>query len=189
MALNKYKGGSNPAPDWEKDPDGFRLGRIKGDWEDKLHAAVPEHSERNWNHGSQMTERLGTTDGNIDSQAEVDAVAEWLRNNTPETEPEDPTPEVPVEPEPDIPIVHSKRYEDALNRVARWEDPEHPEYHDFANRIFNPDSLQADSLQEYDFSDDKFLAASNQALEEREAEESEAKANALLNSYKNVLIG
>ena len=83
MAKDQYKGGSSPSPDWEVDKDGYRLGRIKGDWEDSLASAAPSHSERNWNHGAQMTEKLGSTDGNIDSQEEVDAVAKWLKENSP----------------------------------------------------------------------------------------------------------
>lgn len=78
-----YSGGSNAAPDFEKQKDGFELGRIKGEWEDAMKAAVPSHSERNWNHAAQMTQADGTTDGKIDTQEEVDAAAEWLRSNSP----------------------------------------------------------------------------------------------------------
>ena len=77
-----YTGGSNPAADFEK-AEGFEKGRIKGQWEDAMKSAVPSHSERNWNHAAQMTGQDGTTDGFLDSQEEVDAAAEWLRNNSP----------------------------------------------------------------------------------------------------------
>ena len=111
MALDHYKGGSNPKEDFAVQDEGFRLGRIKGDWEDKLHSATPGHSERNWNHGAQMTEGLGTTDGNIDSQQEVDAVAKWLSENSPGG---DATPEAPVEEEPYDPpskaLGHARAY-------------------------------------------------------------------------------
>ena len=92
MALQNYKGGSDAAADWAIKEEGHRLGRISGDWEDQLQAAVPNHSERNWNHGAQMTEELGLTDGNVDSQSDVDAVAKWLNENSPNQEvaPEEP---------------------------------------------------------------------------------------------------
>ena len=78
-----YTGGSNPAKDFEKAEEGYSTGRIKGEWEKQMKSAVPSHSERNWNHAAQMTGQDGTTDGFLDSQEEVDAAAEWLRNNSP----------------------------------------------------------------------------------------------------------
>jgi len=95
--------------------------------------------------------------------------------------------------EPDTPVVHSDRQKEALERVARWEDPKHPEYHNFSERIFGSDneiannsdtfnrSAEYDSERtEYDFSDDVFSNDSNQAA----ANETE-QANELLESYKN----
>ena len=119
MALKNYKGGPDAKPDFEVQEEGYRLGRIKGDWEDKLHSATPGHSERNWNHGAQMTESLGTTDGNIDSQQEVAAVAKWLNENSPGGDDSQPEPEpeaAPPEPEPSPKIVEAKE------RVKEYED-------------------------------------------------------------------
>ena len=121
MALDNYKGGSNPEADWAVKEEGYRLGRIKGDWEDALHSATPGHSERNWNHGAQMTEELGQTDGNIDSQQEVDAVADWLRNNKPGEPGADGDlnvdENIPEEPK----VKASPVLQEAQQRVKAWE--------------------------------------------------------------------
>ena len=117
MALQNYKGGDKAAPDWAIQEDGHRLGRISGDWEDALHSAVPNHSERNWNHGAQMTQAAGTTDGDIDSQEEVDAVADWLKNNKPGEEPSAPAP--PVE---EVIADPSNKVVEAKERIKAFED-------------------------------------------------------------------
>jgi len=106
------------------------------------------------------------------------------------------TPESGIE---EGPVEHSDRQKEAKERVARWEDPEHPEYHNFSERIFGSDneiannsdtfnrSAEYDSERtEYDFSDDVFSNDSNQAAANVK---SKTEADNLLNSYKNALIG
>ena len=135
--------------------DGHKFGRIKGKWEDAMRSAAPNDNERGWNQAAQEA----VADGHIDTQAEVDQAAAWLKGQGDEKPEEAPVTTAPVAAIEEQPVEDSPHLAEAKERVTQWENKSWSG--ERANEIFGKGSQPT----QYDFTNSNYLTQSNKATE------------------------